>query len=68
MLKIIELSKYRARINTLEEQNKELEEIIKNDLVKELFKKINEPYRIEKLKKENSRLRKKVKDLKKEMK
>jgi hypothetical protein len=64
----IEVAKYKRRINTLELEKKELEEIIKNNLVKELFKKINEPLELERLRKENKKLRKKIKDLKKEMK
>jgi len=64
----IEVAKYKKRINTLELEKKELEEIIKNNLVKELFKKINEPLELERLRKENKKLRKKIKDLKKEMK
>jgi hypothetical protein len=63
----IEVAKYKRRINTLELEKKELEEIIKNNLVKELFKKINEPLELERLRKENKKLRKKIKDLKKEM-
>ena len=68
MKNIIEVAKYKKRINTLELEKKELEEIIKNNLVKELFKKINEPLELERLRKENKKLRKKIKDLKKEMK
>ena len=64
----IEISKYKRRINTLELEKKELEEIIKECLFKEFIKKINEPIELERLRKENKRLRKKIKDLKEEMK
>ena len=64
----IEVSKYKRRINTLELEKKELEEIIKDGLFKEFIKKINEPIELERLRKENKRLRKKIKDLKEEMK
>ena len=64
----IEISKYKRRINTLELEKKELEEIIKEGLFKEFIKKINEPIELERLRKENKRLRKKIKDLKEEMK
>ena len=63
----IEVSKYKRRINTLELEKKELEEIIKEGLFKEFIKKINEPLELERLRKENKRLRKKIKDLKEEM-
>ncbi|MBR5303478.1 MAG: hypothetical protein IKU37_01460 [Candidatus Gastranaerophilales bacterium] len=64
----MEISKYKRRINTLELEKKELEEIIKDGLFKEFIKKINEPLELERLRKENKRLRKKIKDLKEEMK
>lgn len=64
----IEVSKYKRRINTLELEKKELEEVIKDGLFKEFIKKINEPLELERLRKENKKLRKKIKDLKKEMK
>lgn len=64
----IEISKYKRRINTLELEKKELEEVIKEGLFKEFIKKINEPIELERLRKENKRLRKKIKDLKEEMK
>lgn len=67
MKNVIKESKYRRRINTLELEKKELEEIIKEGLFKEFIKKINEPLELERLRKENKRLRKKIKDLKKEM-
>ena len=63
----IEVSKYKRRINTLELEKKELEEIIKDGLFKEFIKKINEPLELERLRKENKKLRKKIKDLKEEM-
>ena len=63
----IEVSKYKRRINTLELEKKELEEVIKEGLFKEFIKKINEPLELERLRKENKRLRKKIKDLKEEM-
>ena len=63
----IEVAKYKRRINTLELEKKELEEIIKDGLFKEFIKKINEPLELERLRNENKKLRKKIKDLKKEM-
>lgn len=64
----IEVAKYKRRINTLELEKKDLEEIIKDGLFKEFIKKINEPLELERLRNENKKLRKKIKDLKKEMK
>ena len=64
----IEVAKYKKRINTLELEKKDLEEIIKDGLFKEFIKKINEPLELERLRNENKKLRKKIKDLKKEMK
>ena len=63
----IEVAKYKRRINTLELEKKDLEEIIKDGLFKEFIKKINEPLELERLRKENKKLRKKIKKLKKEM-
>jgi hypothetical protein len=63
----IEVAKYKRRINTLELEKKDLEEIIKDGLFKEFIKKINEPLELERLRKENKKLRKKIKDLKKEV-
>jgi hypothetical protein len=63
----IEVAKYKKRINTLELEKKDLEEIIKDGLFKEFIKKINEPLELERLRNENKKLRKKIKDLKKEV-
>jgi hypothetical protein len=63
----IEVAKYKRRINTLELEKKDLEEIIKDGLFKEFIKKINEPLELERLRNENKKLRKKIKDLKKEV-
>jgi hypothetical protein len=63
----IEVAKYKRRINTLELEKKELEEIIKDGLFKEFIKKINEPLELERLRNENKKLRKKIKKLKEEV-
>ena len=52
-----------GKYNTLETKYNVLVEEIKNDTFKKLLDVINEPVRIERLKKENKRLREKIKTL-----
>ena len=52
------------RINTLENENKVLKETIKDELYKTFMEKLGEPQTIERLKKENKHLRKRIKALK----
>lgn len=54
----------RKRINTLENENSVLKDAIKEKLFKQYLKKAGESEEIEKLKKENKRLRVKIKELK----
>lgn len=56
----IELNK---RINTLENENDMLKEIIKDELYKDFIEKLGEPDAFAKMKIENKRLRLKVKEL-----
>lgn len=52
------------KINTLTNEKQTLEECIKDELYKIFMEKLNEPLEVERLKKENKRLRLKVKSLK----
>lgn len=52
------------KINTLENENETLKEVIKSELYKEFMSKLGEPLQMERLKEENKKLRKKVKLLK----
>ncbi len=56
--------KKQRRINTLELQVETLENIIKDELYKEFMAKLGEPAEIQRVKKENKRLRLQVKSLK----
>lgn len=51
------------KVNTLENENDILREIIKNELYKDFIKSFGEQDTIKKLKEENKRLRLKVKEL-----
>lgn len=64
MKTIIENIKLKKRINTLENQIETLENAIKDELYKEFMKKIGETAEVDRLKKENKRLRVKIKSLK----
>lgn len=64
MKTIIENIKLKKRINTLENQIETLENSIKDDLYKEFMKKLGETTEIDRLKKENKKLRIKNKELK----
>lgn len=64
MKTIIENIKLKQKINTLENQIETLENSIKDELYKEFMKKIGETAEVDRLKKENKRLRIKIKDLK----
>lgn len=52
------------KINTLENENETLKNTIKDELYKEFMKKLGEPLEISRIKKENKKLRKQVKELK----
>lgn len=56
--------KMQRRINTLEIEKVELEYIIKSRITETLMRTLENQDEVERLKKENTRLRKKVKDLK----
>ncbi|MBQ7307320.1 MAG: hypothetical protein IJW82_02225 [Clostridia bacterium] len=55
------------RINTLELEKETLEMTIKEELYKAFMKKLNEPLEVERLRKENKKLRIKNKELKEEL-
>ena len=63
-MKIFDVIKLNKKINTLENQIETLENSIKDELYKEFMKKIGETAEVDRLKKENKRLRIKIKDLK----
>lgn len=63
-MKIFDAVKLNKRINTLENQVETLENSIKDELYKEFMKKLGETTENDRLKKENKRLRSKIKDLK----
>lgn len=52
------------RINSLELENEDLKETIKDELYKEFMKKLGEPQEMHRLKEDNKRLRKQIKTLK----
>ena len=64
MKTIIENIKLKQKINTLENQIETLENSIKDELYKEFMKKLGETVENDRLKKENKKLRAKIKDLK----
>lgn len=64
MKTIIENIKLKQKINTLENQVETLENSIKDELYKEFMKKLGETAENDRLKKENKKLRAKIKDLK----
>lgn len=63
-MKIFDVVKLNKRINTLENQVEILENSIKDELYKEFMKKLGETAENDRLKKENKKLRAKIKDLK----
>ena len=63
-MKMIENIKLKQKINTLENKIETLENSIKDELYKEFMKKIGETAENDRLKKENKKLRAKIKDLK----
>ena len=56
--------KQHRKINTLENKVEALENSIKEELYKEFMKKLGEPREVERLRKENKKLRQKIKVLK----
>ena len=63
-MKIFDVIKLNKKINTLENQVETLENSIKDELYKEFMKKLGETAENDRLKKENKKLRAKIKDLK----
>ena len=63
-MKIFDVIKLNKKINTLENQIETLENSIKDELYKEFMKKLGETVENDRLKKENKKLRAKIKDLK----
>ena len=63
-MKIFDVVKLNKKINTLENQVETLENSIKDELYKEFMKKLGETTENDRLKKENKKLRAKIKDLK----
>lgn len=63
-MKIFDVVKLNKRINTLKNQIETLENSIKDELYKEFIKKLGETAENDRLKKENKKLRAKIKDLK----
>ena len=63
-MKIFDVIKLNKKINTLENQVETLENSIKDELYKEFMKKLGETTENDRLKKENKKLRTKIKDLK----
>lgn len=63
-MKLFDNFKMQRRINTLELENQELKNTIKEDLYKEFMNKLGEPMEITRLKRENRKLRKQIKVLK----
>lgn len=55
--------KLQQRINTLENENETLKNVIKDELYKEFMKKLAEPMEVERLRKENKKLRLQIKNL-----
>ena len=53
----------RKKINTLENENETLRNTIKDELYKEVMKRLGEPLEVSRLKRENKRLRKQKKEL-----
>ena len=64
-MKMIDIIKLKRKINTLENQVETLENSIKDELYKEFMKKLGETAENDRLKKENKKLRIKIKELKK---
>lgn len=56
--------KLKGKINTLENENNTLREIMKDELWKAFINKLGEPEEIERLRTENKRLRAKINELK----
>lgn len=63
-MKTIDIIKLKRKINTLENQVETLENSIKDELYKEFMKKLGETAENDRLKKENKKLRIKIKELK----
>ena len=63
-MKMIDIIKLKRKINTLENQVETLENSIKDELYKEFIKKLGETAENDKLKKENKKLRIKIRELK----
>ena len=62
--KLVTIMRLKRRINTLENELKTLQEAQKDELYECVIKKLGEPTKVERLTKENKRLRQKIKTLK----
>ena len=63
-MKLFDIAKLSRRINTLENENETLKETIKDDLYTKFMNKLDNEVYLDRLKKENKKLRAKVKSLK----
>lgn len=63
-MKIFDVVKMQKRINTLENEVETLQNIIKDELYNAFMSKLNESVEVDRLKKENKKLKLKVKSLK----
>lgn len=63
-MKLFDIAKLKRKINTLENENEALKETIKNDLYAKFMNKLDNEIDLDRLKKENKKLRAKVKSLK----
>ena len=63
-MKLFDIAKLNRRINTLENENETLKETIKDDLYTKFMNKLDNEVYLDRLKKENKKLRAKVKSLK----
>lgn len=60
---MFDVIKLHQRVNTLENENETLKNVIKDELYKEFMKKLAEPMEVERLRKENKKLRLQIKNL-----
>lgn len=64
MIRLVENVRLKMKVNTLENKIETLENIIKDELYKSFMEKLGESVEVERLKKENKKLRQKCKILK----
>ena len=63
-MKLFDIAKLNRRINTIENENETLKKTIKNDLYTKFMNKLDNEVDLDRLKKENKKLRAKFKSLK----